>query len=195
MGLCGFLTNCCVESTMRTAYEKGFHVVTLTDCTATTSSEGQKAAADPKTGTYTMFSQPMTSAGSSQHWGSAAMKVWARSESPPGVDAWHAARLRAPVPRSGLGSGTCAWACARAARKALPERIRAWCAVLAAVSERALFGRAVHRHGILAATICYLSELAHGVQRRFRLGAGGDVGEACLGTRSWHRRTTCAHWS
>merc|ERR1712032_710692 len=58
--LCGFLTNCCVESTMRTAYEKGFHVVTLTDCTATTSSEGQKAAADPKTGTYTMFSQPMT---------------------------------------------------------------------------------------------------------------------------------------
>merc|ERR550532_2567672 len=60
--LCGFLTNCCVESTMRTAYEKGFNVVTLTDCTATTSSEGQKAAADPKTGTYTMFSQPMTSA-------------------------------------------------------------------------------------------------------------------------------------
>jgi nicotinamidase-related amidase len=58
--LCGFLTNCCVESTMRTAYEKGFNVVTLTDCTATTSSEGQKAAADPKTGTYTMFSQPMT---------------------------------------------------------------------------------------------------------------------------------------
>jgi len=60
--LCGFLTNCCVESTMRTAYEKGFNVVTLTDCTATTSSEGQKAAADPKTGTYTMFSQPMTAA-------------------------------------------------------------------------------------------------------------------------------------
>merc|ERR1711948_102849 len=60
--LCGFLTNCCVESTMRTAYEKGFNVVTLTDCTATTSSEGQKAAADPKTGTFTMFSQPMTAA-------------------------------------------------------------------------------------------------------------------------------------
>merc|ERR1719343_1523753 len=60
--LAGFLTNCCVESTMRTAFEKGFNVVTLTDCTATTSKEGQKAAADPKTGTYTMFSQPMTSA-------------------------------------------------------------------------------------------------------------------------------------
>ena len=28
----GFLTNCCVESTMRTAYEKGFNVITLTDC-------------------------------------------------------------------------------------------------------------------------------------------------------------------
>lgn len=35
--LAGFLTNCCVESTMRAAYEKGFKVVTLTDCTAATS--------------------------------------------------------------------------------------------------------------------------------------------------------------
>merc|ERR1712224_504519 len=34
-------TNCCVESTMRTAYEKGFNVVTLIDCTATTSADGQ----------------------------------------------------------------------------------------------------------------------------------------------------------
>merc|ERR1719217_2046078 len=37
----GFLTNCCVESTMRTAYEKGYNVITLTDATATTSAEGQ----------------------------------------------------------------------------------------------------------------------------------------------------------
>ena len=37
----GLLTNCCVESTMRTAYEKGFNVVTLKDCTAATSEEGQ----------------------------------------------------------------------------------------------------------------------------------------------------------
>ncbi|WP_197511112.1 isochorismatase family cysteine hydrolase [Tessaracoccus coleopterorum] len=29
--LAGFLTNCCVESTMRSAYEKGFEVITLTD--------------------------------------------------------------------------------------------------------------------------------------------------------------------
>ena len=41
LALCGFLTNCCVESSMRTAYEKGFNTVTLTDCCATTSAEGQ----------------------------------------------------------------------------------------------------------------------------------------------------------
>jgi nicotinamidase-related amidase len=57
--LAGFLTNCCVESTMRTAFEKGFNVVTLTDCTATTSKEGQEAAVE---GTYGMFSTPMSSA-------------------------------------------------------------------------------------------------------------------------------------
>merc|ERR1712183_623727 len=59
VALCGFLTNCCVESTMRTAFEKGFNVVTLTDCTATTSKEGQKAAVE---GTYGMFSTPMSAA-------------------------------------------------------------------------------------------------------------------------------------
>merc|ERR1712228_1160960 len=53
----GFLTNCCVESTMRTACEKGFNVVTLTDCCATTSAEGHKAAVE---GTFGMFSNPMT---------------------------------------------------------------------------------------------------------------------------------------
>jgi len=54
----GFLTNCCVESTMRTAYEKGYDVITLTDCTAATSSEEQRAAVSQD---YPMFSQPMTS--------------------------------------------------------------------------------------------------------------------------------------
>jgi len=53
----GFLTNCCVESTMRTAYEKGFNTVTLTDCCATTTPDGQKAST---TGTFGMFSTPMT---------------------------------------------------------------------------------------------------------------------------------------
>jgi len=57
--LCGFLTNCCVESTMRTACEKGFNVVTLTDCCATTSAEGHAAATG---GTFGMFSAPMSAA-------------------------------------------------------------------------------------------------------------------------------------
>jgi len=57
--LCGFLTNCCVESTMRTACEKGYNTVTLTDGCATTSAEGQAAATG---GTFGMFSVPMTAA-------------------------------------------------------------------------------------------------------------------------------------
>merc|ERR1712151_958520 len=57
IALAGFLSNCCVESTMRTACEKGFNVITLTDCTATTSPEGQQGATE---GTYGMFSKPMT---------------------------------------------------------------------------------------------------------------------------------------
>merc|ERR1711998_310250 len=57
VALSGFLSNCCVESTMRTACEKGFNVITLTDCSATTSSEGHKAATE---GTWGMFSSPMS---------------------------------------------------------------------------------------------------------------------------------------
>ena len=53
-----FLTNCCVESTMRSAYEKGYDVITLTDCTAATSDEEQRVATARD---YPMFSQPMTS--------------------------------------------------------------------------------------------------------------------------------------
>jgi len=40
----GFLTNCCVESTVRTGYERGFQVVALSDCTATLSEEEQRFA-------------------------------------------------------------------------------------------------------------------------------------------------------
>jgi nicotinamidase-related amidase len=59
LALGGFLTNCCVESTMRSAYEKGFDVVTLTDCVAATSqAEHDNAIAYD----YPMFSKPMTSA-------------------------------------------------------------------------------------------------------------------------------------
>jgi ureidoacrylate peracid hydrolase len=56
VALGGFLTNCCVESTMRTAYEKGFDVVTLKDCTATLSEEEQRLAVEKN---YPMFSRPM----------------------------------------------------------------------------------------------------------------------------------------
>lgn len=55
--LSGFLTNCCVESTMRSAYEKGFEVITLTDCVAGTSEEEHQNAIKYD---YPMFSKPMT---------------------------------------------------------------------------------------------------------------------------------------
>jgi nicotinamidase-related amidase len=54
----GFLTNCCVESTMRTAYENGYNVVTLTDCCASLSLEEHNNAIEKD---FPMFSQPMTS--------------------------------------------------------------------------------------------------------------------------------------
>ena len=57
IALGGFLTNCCVESTMRTGYEKGYDVMTLKDCTATVSEEEQQAAVEKN---YPMFSKPMT---------------------------------------------------------------------------------------------------------------------------------------
>jgi ureidoacrylate peracid hydrolase len=46
IALGGFLTNCCVGSTMRTGYEKGYNVVTLTDCTATVSEEEQRLSVE-----------------------------------------------------------------------------------------------------------------------------------------------------
>ncbi len=52
----GFLTNCCVEGTVRSGYEKGYDVVTLTDCTATFSEEQQHAA---EHFTLPMFSQTL----------------------------------------------------------------------------------------------------------------------------------------
>jgi len=55
----GFLTNCCVESTMRSAYERGYEVVTLVDCVAATSAEEHDNAIRYD---YRMFSKPMTSA-------------------------------------------------------------------------------------------------------------------------------------
>jgi nicotinamidase-related amidase len=53
----GFLTNCCVESTMRTGYENGYQVITLNDCTAATSHEEHDNALAYD---FPMFSQPMS---------------------------------------------------------------------------------------------------------------------------------------
>jgi ureidoacrylate peracid hydrolase len=49
----GFLTNCCVES----AYEKGYNVVTLTDCTAALREEEQRLAVEKN---YPVFSRPLS---------------------------------------------------------------------------------------------------------------------------------------
>jgi len=52
----GFLTNCCVESTMRSGYENGYRVLTITDCVAATSqAEHDNAIACD----YPMFSLPV----------------------------------------------------------------------------------------------------------------------------------------
>lgn len=53
----GFLTNCCVESTMRSGYENGYRVITLSDCVAAASVEEHENALKYD---YPMFSQPMT---------------------------------------------------------------------------------------------------------------------------------------
>jgi nicotinamidase-related amidase len=58
IAIAGFLTNCCVESTMRTAYENGYNVITLTDCCAGLSLEEHNNAIEKD---FPMFSQPMTS--------------------------------------------------------------------------------------------------------------------------------------
>jgi nicotinamidase-related amidase len=59
VALSGFLTNCCVESTMRSAYERGYEVVTLSDCVAATSSEEHANAIQYD---FPMFSKPMKGA-------------------------------------------------------------------------------------------------------------------------------------
>jgi ureidoacrylate peracid hydrolase len=58
IALGGFLTNCCVESTMRTGYEKGYEVITLADCVASTSPEEHENAIKFD---YPMFSEVKTS--------------------------------------------------------------------------------------------------------------------------------------
>merc|ERR1712137_719243 len=59
----GFLANCCVESTARTAYEKGFNVFTLTDCVCTLTQDllMRCLGTQGNPGTYSLFSQPLPS--------------------------------------------------------------------------------------------------------------------------------------
>jgi len=56
VALAGFLTNVCVESSMRSAYDLGYNVITLTDCTATTSLEIQEFTVKTN---YPIYSHPM----------------------------------------------------------------------------------------------------------------------------------------
>jgi nicotinamidase-related amidase len=57
VAIAGFLTNVCVESTMRSAYEKGFRVYTMTDCTAALSREIQDFTVNVN---FPIYSCPMT---------------------------------------------------------------------------------------------------------------------------------------
>jgi nicotinamidase-related amidase len=66
IALGGFLTNCCVESTMRSGYEKGYKVITLSDCVAATSPEEHENAIKFD---YPMFSEVMTSEGLAEELG------------------------------------------------------------------------------------------------------------------------------
>eukprot|EP01084_Bolivina_argentea_P228362 385701_1 len=58
LALCGLLTNCCVESTMRTGYEYGYSVITIHDCCAATSEAEHENSV---TNTFKMFSIPVIS--------------------------------------------------------------------------------------------------------------------------------------
>jgi nicotinamidase-related amidase len=70
IAVAGFLTNCCVESTMRTGYEEGYHVITLSDCVAATSAAEHENAIRFN---YPMFSEVMTSEAFAEQLESAAM--------------------------------------------------------------------------------------------------------------------------
>ena len=54
--IAGFLTNCCIESTMRGAYERGYEVVPIVDCMAATSPEEHDMAVKHN---FPRFSQPI----------------------------------------------------------------------------------------------------------------------------------------
>jgi nicotinamidase-related amidase len=72
IALGGFLTNCCVESTMRSGYEKGYKVITLSDCVAATSPEEHANAIKYD---YPMFSEVMTSEALAEKLGAPAARA------------------------------------------------------------------------------------------------------------------------
>src|SRR5260370_9982916 len=57
VALGGFLTNCCVESTMRTGYELGYDVITIKDSAAAVSEEAHQGAIQHD---FPMFSHPLS---------------------------------------------------------------------------------------------------------------------------------------
>lgn len=59
MLLSGFLTNCCVESTMRAGYERGYKIYTIEDASAATSVDAHDATF---THNFGMFSIPTNTA-------------------------------------------------------------------------------------------------------------------------------------
>ena len=56
VALGGLLTNICIETTMRTAYDRGYKVYALTDCSATVGNEQQEASIKNN---WPMFSVPL----------------------------------------------------------------------------------------------------------------------------------------
>lgn len=59
VAVAGFLTNCCVEGTLRSGYENGYRMIALSDCTAATSPEAHQNAIEQN---FPLFSQPVDSA-------------------------------------------------------------------------------------------------------------------------------------
>jgi nicotinamidase-related amidase len=57
IALGGLLTNVCIESTMRTAYDMGYEIYSLTNCAATVDHKAQHASV---TFNWPMFSKPVT---------------------------------------------------------------------------------------------------------------------------------------
>ncbi|MBD9359486.1 isochorismatase family cysteine hydrolase [Methylomonas fluvii] len=57
IALAGQLTNICIESTMRAAYDKGYRAIGITDATATIGLEQYDASIEHN---WPMFSEPMT---------------------------------------------------------------------------------------------------------------------------------------